>query len=101
VFEGSKELLLQVGANKPVGFLNLPIGLGVRHQRVLDLDAQLFGELLKFARGEVSTIVGDDAVGYPVRQVMESKNLTTVVASWLVTGTASIHLENLSTATKR
>jgi hypothetical protein len=38
----------------------------VRHQRVLDLDAQLFGELLKFARGEFSTIVGDDVVGHPV-----------------------------------
>jgi hypothetical protein len=66
VFEGSKESLLQAGANKPIGFLDLPVGLGVCHRRVLDLDAQLFGELLKFARGEVSTVVGDDAVGYPV-----------------------------------
>jgi hypothetical protein len=40
-------------------------------------------------------------LGTPYRQVMDSKNLTTVVASWLVTGTALIHLENLSTATKR
>jgi hypothetical protein len=36
------------------------------HRRVLDLDAELFGELLKFARGEVGAIVGDDAVWYAV-----------------------------------
>jgi hypothetical protein len=40
-------------------------------------------------------------LGTPYRQVMDSKNLTTVVASWLVTGISSIHLENLSMATKR
>jgi hypothetical protein len=40
-------------------------------------------------------------LGTPYQQVMDSKNLTAVVASWLVTRTASIHLENMSTATKR
>jgi hypothetical protein len=38
----------------------------MRHRCVLDLDAELFGELLKFARGEVGAIVGDDAVWYAV-----------------------------------
>jgi hypothetical protein len=33
--------------------------------------------------------------------VIDSKNLMAVVASWLVIGTASIHLENLSTVTNR
>src|SRR5215216_1622600 len=32
---------------------------------------------------------------------MDSKNLTAVVPFWLVTGMASIHLVNLSTATRR
>jgi hypothetical protein len=36
------------------------------HQGVLDLDAELFGKLLKFARGEVGAVVGDDAVRYAV-----------------------------------
>jgi hypothetical protein len=40
-------------------------------------------------------------LGTPYQQVMDSKNLIVVVASWLVTGTASIHLENLLMATKR
>jgi hypothetical protein len=44
----------------------LTIGLGVRHRCVLDLDAELFGELLKFARGEVGAVVSDDAVRYNV-----------------------------------
>jgi hypothetical protein len=38
----------------------------MRHRCVLDLDAQFFGELLKFTGGEVSVVVGDDAVGHPV-----------------------------------
>jgi hypothetical protein len=29
------------------------------HRCVLDLDAELFGEFLKFARGEVGAVVGD------------------------------------------
>jgi hypothetical protein len=56
---------------------------------------------LKLARGEVCTVVSDDAVGHSILQVMDSKNLTAIVASWLVTGAASIHLENLSMVTKR
>jgi hypothetical protein len=36
------------------------------HRGVFDLDAELFGKLLKFARGEVGAIVGDDAVWYAV-----------------------------------
>jgi hypothetical protein len=63
VFEGSKESFLQAGANKPVCFLDLPVGFGMRHRCVLDLDAQLFSKFLKFARGEVSAVVGDYAVG--------------------------------------
>src|SRR3954467_5774046 len=39
--------------------------------------------------------------GTPKRQVMPLKNLTAVVAVWLVTGIASIHLVNLSTATSK
>src|SRR4051812_46118497 len=39
--------------------------------------------------------------GTPKRQVTPLKNLTAVVVVWLVTGTASIHLVNLSTATSR
>jgi hypothetical protein len=38
----------------------------MRHRYVLYLDAKLFGKLLKFARGEVGTVVGDDAVWYAV-----------------------------------
>jgi hypothetical protein len=38
----------------------------MRHQCVLDLDAGLFGELLKFARGEVGAVVGDDDVRYAI-----------------------------------
>jgi hypothetical protein len=38
----------------------------MRHRCVLDLGAELFGEFLKFARGEVGAIVGDDAVRYAV-----------------------------------
>jgi hypothetical protein len=44
----------------------LAIGLGVRHRGVLDLDAKLFGELLKLARCEVGAVVGDDAVRYAI-----------------------------------
>jgi hypothetical protein len=40
-------------------------------------------------------------LGTTYQQVMDSKNLTAVVASWLVTGTFSIHLDNLSMTTKR
>src|SRR3954463_5837408 len=39
--------------------------------------------------------------GTPKRQVMPLKKLTVVVAVWLVTGMASIHLVNFSTATNR
>jgi hypothetical protein len=38
----------------------------MRNQCVLYLDAKLFGELLKFARGEVGAIVGDDVVWYAI-----------------------------------
>jgi hypothetical protein len=38
----------------------------VRRRYVLYLDAELFGELLKFARGEVGAIVGNDAIWYTV-----------------------------------
>jgi hypothetical protein len=61
VFERSKELLLQAGAHEPVGF-----GLGMCHRRVLDLDAGLFGEVLKLARGEIRAVVRDDAVRHSV-----------------------------------
>jgi hypothetical protein len=36
----------------------------MRHRCVLDLDAELFGKLWKFARGEVGAVVGDDAIWY-------------------------------------
>jgi hypothetical protein len=61
-----KESLLQACTDKPVGLFDLAVGLGMRHRGVLDLDAELFGELLKFARGEVGTVVGDDDVRYAV-----------------------------------
>jgi hypothetical protein len=38
----------------------------MRHRGVLDLDAMFFGEFLKFARGEVGAVIGDDAVRYAV-----------------------------------
>jgi hypothetical protein len=38
----------------------------MRHRYVLYLDAELFGELLKFTHGEVGAIVGDHAVRYAV-----------------------------------
>jgi hypothetical protein len=38
----------------------------MRHRGILDLDAELFGEFLKFARGEVGAVVGDDAVRYTI-----------------------------------
>jgi hypothetical protein len=38
----------------------------MRHRGVLDLDAELFGEFLKFARGEVGAVVSDDVVRYAV-----------------------------------
>jgi hypothetical protein len=38
----------------------------MRHRGVLDLDAELFGKLLKFARGEFGAVVGDDIVRYAV-----------------------------------
>jgi hypothetical protein len=66
VFERSKELLLQAGADKPIGFFDLAVGLGMCHRRILDLDAELFGEVLKLARGEIRAVVRDDAVRYSV-----------------------------------
>jgi hypothetical protein len=38
----------------------------MRHRCVLDLDVEFFGEFLKFARGEVGAVVGDDAIWYAV-----------------------------------
>jgi hypothetical protein len=38
----------------------------MRYRGVLDLDAEVFGELLEFARGEVGAVVGDDVVRYAV-----------------------------------
>jgi hypothetical protein len=38
----------------------------MHHRCILYLDAELFGELLKFARGEVGAVVGDDAVRHAV-----------------------------------
>jgi hypothetical protein len=66
VFERSKESLLEAAADESVGLFDLAIGLGMRHRCVLDLDAELFGELLKFARGEVGAVVGDDVVRHAV-----------------------------------
>jgi hypothetical protein len=37
---------------------------------VLDLDAEIFGELLKFARSEVGAVVGDDVVRKVIRIVI-------------------------------
>jgi hypothetical protein len=34
----------------------------VRYRSVLELDAEVFGEVLEFARSEVGAIVGDDAI---------------------------------------
>jgi hypothetical protein len=39
----------------------------MRHRGVLDLDAELFGKFLEFARGEVGAVVGNDAVRYAVQ----------------------------------
>jgi hypothetical protein len=36
------------------------------HRCVLYLDAELFGKLLKFARGEVGAVIGDDAIRHAV-----------------------------------
>jgi hypothetical protein len=36
------------------------------YRSVLDLDAELFGEFLKLARGEVGAIVGDNAVRHSI-----------------------------------
>jgi hypothetical protein len=66
VFERSKESLLQTSAYEPIGFFDLAIGLGMCHRCVLDLYAELFGEFLKLARGEVSAVVGDDVVGHSI-----------------------------------
>jgi hypothetical protein len=38
----------------------------MRHRGVLDLDAELFDKLLKFARGEVGAVVDDDVVWYTI-----------------------------------
>jgi hypothetical protein len=66
VFERSKESLLQAGADKLIGFFDLAVGLGMCHRRILDLDAELFGEVLKLARGEIHAVVHDDAVRHSV-----------------------------------
>jgi hypothetical protein len=66
VFERSKESLLQAGTDEPVGFFDLAVGLGMCHRRVLDLDAELFGEVLKLAQGEIHAVVHDDAVRYSI-----------------------------------
>jgi hypothetical protein len=66
VFEGSKESLLQACADEPVGLFDLAVGLGMRHRGVLDLDAEVFGEFLEFAQGEVGAVVGDDVVWYAI-----------------------------------
>jgi hypothetical protein len=34
----------------------------VRYRSVLELDAEVFGKVLEFARSEVGAVVGDDAV---------------------------------------
>jgi hypothetical protein len=65
-FERSKESLLQACADEPVGLFDLAVGLGMRHRGVLDLDAKLFSKFLKFTRGEVGAVVGDDVVRYAV-----------------------------------
>jgi hypothetical protein len=59
VFERSKESLLQSIADEPVGFFDLAVGLGMCHRCILDLDAELFGEVLKLTRGDISAVVGD------------------------------------------
>jgi hypothetical protein len=66
VFEGLKESLLQAGVDEPVCFLDLAVGLGMCYRCVLDLDSELFGEFLKLARGEVTAVIGDDAVGHSI-----------------------------------
>jgi hypothetical protein len=38
----------------------------MRHRGILDLDAELFGKFLKFARDEVGAVVSDDAIWYAV-----------------------------------
>jgi hypothetical protein len=38
----------------------------MRHRCVLDLDAEFFGEFLKFVQGEVGVVVGDDTVQYAI-----------------------------------
>jgi hypothetical protein len=38
----------------------------MRHRCVRYLDAEFFGELLEFARGEVGAVVGDDVVWHAV-----------------------------------
>jgi hypothetical protein len=34
----------------------------VRHRSILELDTEIFGEVLEFARSEVGAVVGDNAV---------------------------------------
>jgi hypothetical protein len=55
-------LLLQASAYESVCFFDLAIGLGVRYRSVLELDAEVFGEVLEFAQSEVGAVVGDNAV---------------------------------------
>jgi hypothetical protein len=38
----------------------------VHHHCILYLDAELLGELLKFTRGEVGAVVGDDAIWHAI-----------------------------------
>ena len=62
LFEWPEEPLLDSAADEAVGLFDLTVGLWMSYGGITYVDSQVFAETLELLRGEVRSIVRDDAV---------------------------------------
>jgi hypothetical protein len=77
----------------------LSIRLWMCYRHELQFDSHTLAVVFELFRCEVCPIVCDDAVWYSEQNTTDLMKLIAAVESWVVTGAASTHLVNLSTAT--
>ena len=98
------ELLLEgPGLEAPqdlcVGAFGLTIAPGVCHRGVADLHSKVSTICLEEIASKLRAVVGDDAVGDPIRLTIPLMHLTADPTRIVHTASTSTHLVNLSMAT--
>jgi hypothetical protein len=95
-----ENMRLETLQNHVVGVLDLLVHAGVSHGCPIDMDVVLIAELEEFFPMNCVPLSVMMELGTPNRWIISVKNATTSCDLILEIGLASIHLVNLSTATR-